>query len=68
MRYIMIVCYVLGFVDYDQSKKGEFDVINLVLLLAKFHIHKSKFLKDKPLIVFMKEYEKYQISIKLSEK
>lgn len=46
---------VLCFVDYEQSKKSQFYVINLIFLLAKLHIHKSKYLNTQPLfLVFIK--------------
>ena len=46
---------VLGFVDFDQSKKGHFNMINLILLLAKFHIHKSKYLNAKTSLSYICE-------------
>ncbi len=30
---------VLGFIEYEESKRKQFYVVNLILLLAKFHIH-----------------------------
>ncbi len=46
---------VLGFVEYEQSKRKQFYVVNLILLLAKFHIHRCKYSNFRPLFfVFIK--------------
>ncbi len=44
----------------QKDKINEYFIINLLLLLAKFHIHHSKFTHQNPLfIVFKKEVQKY---------
>lgn len=34
---------VLGFTEYEPSKNKLFYVVNLILLLAKFHLHRCKY-------------------------
>lgn len=59
---------VLGFFEYEQSKRKQFYVINLILLLAKFHIHRCKYSNSRPLfLVFIKEFEQYLLLIQLSK-
>ena len=55
---------LFGF-SYDSNKKrNEVYIINLIIILAKFHIHKSKFSHSKPsLIVFEIEAKQYIKSI-----
>ncbi len=45
----------LGFMEYEESKRKQFYVVNLILLLAKFHIHRCKYSNSRPhVFVFMK--------------
>ena len=56
---------LFGVSNYDRNKKSEFYIINLIILLAKFYIHKCKFTKNKPIyLVFEKELKIYINSIK----
>lgn len=55
---------LFGFVKNDAPADKEYFLINLILILAKFYIHKCKFAKVKPLFyVFMKELKLYFKSI-----
>ena len=48
------------FCFYKQSKENIFFIINLLILLAKFHIHKCKFSTKKPsCVLFLHEVEHY---------
>ncbi len=59
---------VLGFIEYEESKRKQFYVVNLILLLAKFHIHRCKYSNSRPhFFVFMKEFEQYLSLIQLSK-
>ncbi len=59
---------ILGFIEYEQSKRKQFYVVNLILLLAKFHIHRYKYSNSRPhFFVFMKEFEQYLSLIQLSK-
>ncbi len=58
---------VLGFIEYEESKRKQFYVVNLILLLAKFHIHRCKYSNSRPHFVFMKEFEQYLSLIQLSK-
>ncbi len=40
---------VLGFIEYEQSKRKQFSVVNLILLLVKFHIHRCKYSNSRSL-------------------
>ncbi|XP_051811827.1 LINE-1 reverse transcriptase homolog isoform X1 [Acanthochromis polyacanthus] len=58
--------YILfGFQTDKVSQRGPF-IINLLILLAKFHIHKMKYANSTPsFVVFKKELEHYLAIIKL---
>ena len=49
---------LLGFVNHKSNKHKEFFVINLIIILAKFHIHKSKFSHKKPLFLIFENETK----------
>lgn len=50
-----------------RTKPKETFIINLLIILAKFHIHKSKFLHKKPsFFTFQCEFNQYLDSIKFS--
>jgi len=58
---------LFGFISNDRSLTKELYLTNLIILLAKFHIHKCKFTNKKPLfIVFSKECEIYFSTLKNS--
>lgn len=49
---------VFGYSKYENCVIKEAFVINLLILLVKFHIHKCKFSNKKPLFsVFLKEFK-----------
>ncbi len=51
---------VLGFLTYPREEEKCYFLINLLIILAKSFIHKSKFINKKPcFIVFQKEIEIY---------
>ncbi len=51
---------LFGFISYPSSKYNHFYIINLILLLAKFHIHKLKFNNQRPsFTVFLNEAKQY---------
>lgn len=57
---------LFGFFSYD-IRKNKYYIINLILLFAKFHIHKSKFAGGSPLfVIFENEFRQYLITIKHS--
>ncbi len=59
---------LFGFFNIQQDKINEYFIINLLLLLAKFHIHRSKFTHQNPLfIVFKKEVQQYIQTISSSK-
>ncbi len=59
---------LFGFFNIQNDKINEYFIINLLLLLAKFHIHRSKFTHQKPLfIVFKKEVQQYIQTISSSK-
>ncbi len=43
---------VFGFTDYPDQEEQYFYLINLLILLTKFHIHKCKFTNKKPNFMF----------------
>jgi len=45
---------LFGFFLYDQSYRKEYYLINILLLLAKFSIHKCKFGGNKPLFLILR--------------
>ena len=58
---------LFGLFSFDVSNKDTFYVINFVLLLAKFHIHKCKFSDKKPcFLVLKKEIDQYFKTIQYS--
>ncbi len=59
---------LFGFFNIQQDKINEYFIINLLLLLAKFHIHRSKVTHQNPLfIVFKKEVQQYIQTISSSK-
>ncbi len=59
---------LFGFFNIQNDKINEYFIINLLLLLAKFHIHRSKFTHQNPLfIVFKKEVQQYIQTISSSK-
>ena len=49
-----------GFLDNESKKQKEIYLINLLIILGKYHIHKAKFNISKPsFIAFGKETEQY---------
>jgi len=57
---------LFGFFNIEKAKFNEYYIINLLLFLAKFHIHRSKFTQQNPLfIVFSREVQQYIQSISL---
>ena len=57
---------LFGFFNIQKAKFNEYFIINLLLFLAKFHIHRSKFTQQNPLfIVFRREVQQYIQSISL---
>ncbi len=59
---------LIGLMDTDTNIEKEFYLINLLLLLAKFHIHKCKFSNNKPHFkVFVKELQQYFKTLSVSE-
>lgn len=52
---------LLGFHSYDNSKKDQYFLINLLVILAKFHIHKCKFCNTQPLFgIYLNEIKHYK--------
>ncbi len=59
---------LFGFFNIQKVQINEYFIINLLLLLAKFHIHRSKFTHQNPLfIVFKKEVQQYIQAISSSK-
>ena len=59
---------LFGFFNIQKDKINEYFIINLLWLLAKFHIHHSKFTHQNPLyIVFEKEVQQYVQTISSSK-
>lgn len=59
---------LFGFVDVEKNIEKEFYLINLLLLLAKYHIHKCKFSNNKPHFkVFFRELQQYFETLSASE-
>jgi len=59
---------LFGFFNIQKAKFNEYFIINLLLFLAKFHIHHSKFTQQNPLfIVFKREVQQYIQSISSSK-
>ncbi|XP_061918733.1 uncharacterized protein LOC133659905 [Entelurus aequoreus] len=58
-----VLCFkdvIFGFTLYEQKFEKEFYLCNLIILLAKFYIHKCKFLNTRPVFcAFKKELELY---------
>ena len=58
---------LLGFFTYDRNKLKRFYVINLIILLAKVHIHKCKFTNEKTnVLTLQKDIELYFKTVKYS--
>lgn len=58
-----------GVLDCKMEKEGKYFIINLLFLLAKYHIHKCKFSGSKPFFPgFKNELCEYMDSIKYSKK
>lgn len=56
---------IFGFLQYEKSMEKEAYIINLLIILVKFHIHRCKFTNQKPLFsVVLKDLENYMVSIK----
>ncbi len=47
---------LFGFFNIQKDKINEYFFINLLLLLAKFHIHRSKFTHQNPLLFLKKRF------------
>ncbi len=59
---------IFGFHNINQKDNKAFFLINMLLLLAMFHIHKTKFTNRKPeLFVFLKELQQYMRTIASSK-
>jgi len=64
---ITYVEVLFGFLSYPANNKDQYYIINLLILLSKFHIHKSKFCHHKPSFsIFEKELRQYISTIQLS--
>lgn len=51
---------LFGYTDFSRKDPNAFYIINLILLLAKYHIHKCKFSSKEPhFLTFRKEIELY---------
>ena len=51
---------LFGFFDFPSTKRKQFYVINLIILLAKWHIHKCRYTNQKPLFcIFENEVKQY---------
>lgn len=58
---------LFGFHSYPANNKDHYYIINLLVLLAKYHIHKSKFANHNPLfLIFEKELKQYLTTIQYS--
>uniref|UniRef100_A0A3B5R4M7 Reverse transcriptase domain-containing protein n=1 Tax=Xiphophorus maculatus TaxID=8083 RepID=A0A3B5R4M7_XIPMA len=58
---------LFGFFSYPTNKTKHFYIINLILLVAKYHIHKSKFSNQKPRFsAFKVEFKQYITSLQYS--
>jgi len=42
---------LLGFFNIEKAQFNEYYIINLLLFLTKFHIHRSKFTQQNPLFI-----------------
>lgn len=64
--FTLLYKYVMfGFLNYYRKKQKPVYIINLIIILAKFHIHKSKFARKNPLFsCFHKDCDFYLQSIK----
>ncbi len=51
---------IFGYFDSDPTKENISFIINLILILSKFYIHKCKFSNCKPVFtVFLRDIENY---------
>ena len=58
---------LFGFTDYPSTKKKQFYIINLIIFLAKWHIHKCRYTSQKPLLsIFDNEVKQYIKTIRYS--
>lgn len=53
---------LFGFVTHDMNFTSEFYLINLIIILTKFYIHKSKFQNKKPTFIELSVNVKQYIS------
>lgn len=59
---------MFGFVDTDKNAEKEFYLINLLLLLTKYHIHRCKFSNNKlHFKVFVRELQQYFETLSVTE-
>ncbi len=54
---------ILGYYIKDRSLKDVGFIINCILFLCKFHIHKCKFTKGKPLFMVLEKEIKMYIDV-----
>ncbi len=51
---------LFGFIEYDRNLNSQFYLINLLVILTKFYIHRTKFSGKKPnlleLLAYLKQY------------
>jgi len=68
--YLVSLLYVnvlFGFLLYPVNNRDQYYIINLLVLLAKYHIYKSKFSNHKPsFLIFEKELKQYITTIQHS--
>ena len=64
-KFALCIEHVLfGFFNYTSSQANQYFIINLIILLAKWHIHKCKYSNQKPLfVVFENEAKQYMGNI-----
>jgi len=59
---------LFGSFSYDPAKSDQYYIINLIILLAKYRIHKCKFSSQKPsFLIFVKELKQYFMTIQHSQ-
>jgi len=65
--FLILFLYFFGYLKYDNSVIKEAFVINLIIVLVKFYIHKCKFSSKKPIFsVFLIEFKNYFSTIQSS--
>ena len=64
-KFSLCIEHVLfGFFNYTSSQANQYFIINLIILLAKWHIHKCKYSNQTPLfVVFENETKRYMGNI-----